>query len=228
MEVKIIKNKNIQIEEVKMTCDQEIKHLEKPLQSNFFYMMIGGPGSGKTNLIVNLISRKGKFYYKKFDRIEFWSPSQHTISKKLKLPDERFHNNLDFDEMEIIINSLKPDTKSLFIFDDCVSSLKKNIQIFLRLIYNRRHLNISIMLVSQVYNKIPAEIRKCASMLFFFHSNNKKEIDTIFDDFISLSRDDFKFICGLVFKKAHSFLLIDTLTDKYYSNFDEIQITHSK
>ena len=229
MEIKIIKNKNIKIDEVKMNCDAKIKNLEPPLQSyGFFYSIIGPPASGKTNLLLNMITTKGKMYYKKFDRIEFWSPSRNTIAKKIKLPDERFHDQLDFDELEEIIKTLTPDKNNLFIFDDCISSIKKNCDIFLKLIYNRRHLHISIILVSQVYNKIPAEIRKCASSIYFFKNHNKKEMDTIWEDFISISRDDFKFICNTVFKHAHDFLLIDTITDKYYSNFDEIQITHSK
>ena len=101
---------------------------------------------------------------------------------------------------------------------------KKNCDPFLRLIYNRRHAKISIILVSQVYNKIPIEIRKASSAIFFFRNNNKKEIDTIYDEFASQSRDEFKFICNSVFKKQHDFLLIDTVHDKYYSNFDEMVI----
>ena len=226
MNIKIIKNDEIKIEEIKMNTDGIIKNLEKPLQSyGFFYMIIGGPGSGKTNLIINMICSKNKMYYKKFDTVHFWSPSRHTIGKKIKLADDRFHDILDFDELELLIQGLPKESNTLFIFDDCISSIKKNCDIFLKLIYNRRHLHISIILVSQVYNKIPCEIRKACSALMFFRNNNKKEIDTVFDDFASQSRDDFKFICHTVFKRPHDFLMIDTVHDSYYRNFDKMIIS---
>ena len=61
MEIKIIKNKEIKINEVKMNCDAKIKNLEPPLQSyGFFYSIIGPPASGKTNLLLNMITTKGK------------------------------------------------------------------------------------------------------------------------------------------------------------------------
>ena len=86
---------------------------------------------------------------------------------------------------------------------------------------NRRHLagaggSCSFIITTQVYNKIPAPIRKTASHIIIFHTKNKKELDTIFDELIIIPQKDFYAILQFCFDKKNNFLFIDT--NKGYNN----------
>jgi alpha-ketoglutarate-dependent taurine dioxygenase len=79
---------------------------------------------------------------------------------------------------------------------------------------NRRHLagaggSTSFIITTQVYNKIPAPIRKTASHIILYHTRNKKEIETIYDELIVLPKDDFYEILKYCFDKRHNFIYID-------------------
>ena len=231
MESKIqeIPNKKLDIQAFKMKNDQSIKGMDPPfnlIPYNFFYLIVGRPQSGKTNLLLNFITRVKKLYYKKFDRIYLFSPSIHTINKKINLPDERIFNELDFETLQTVIDDEKEeDHKILFIFDDLVNEMKKNQKAMLTLIYNRRHIGggASIMLVSQVFNKIPLEIRKCANVIILFHTSNKKELDSFYDDFILIERPIYDQIIRHVFKNNHNFLMYFVDYSQFFSNFNEIK-----
>lgn len=222
-------NTGILLKGVQAKNDCEIKGLEAPLQSyNFFYGIIGGPGSGKTSLWLNLITTKGKYYYKKFDKIFIFSSSIHTITKKIDLEPERFYNGLDWTDFSLLLETIKEsEDRVLLIFDDVISSIQKNIKPFLNLVYNRRHIGggCSLMLVSQVFNKIPLEVRKVMSGVFLFTTRNKRELDSFFEDYISYSRDDFSLILKKCFDTKHSFIYIDTTTDTIFHNFNKLTIS---
>jgi hypothetical protein len=217
-------NKDITLKKIKMNTDDKILGLEAPLQSfNFMYLFCGKPMSGKTSLMLNLITTKNKYYYQKFDRIEIFSPSLHTIDKGLDLDESRFHDTVDAEILEKILKENdKAKEKILFVFDDVIASISKIREVFIKMVYNRRHLGggISIILVSQVYNKIPLEIRKACSGIFMFSTTNKREIQSLYDDFISMPKPMFDKILRFVFKSPHDFLYIDTNTDDYYNKFN--------
>lgn len=225
------KNDSIHLKGIQAKNDAEIRGLEKPLQHyNFFYNIIGQPNSGKTSLWVNLITTKNKYYYKKFDKIYIFSSSLHTITKRIDLPKDRFFNGLDWNEFESLLNQMKQtEDRILFIFDDVIASIKKNVRPFLNLVYNRRHIGggCSIILISQVLNKIPLEIRKVASGVFFFNNRNRRELDSLHEDYISYSKEDFDKILKVCFDTKHSFLFIDTTTDSLYHNFNKLNIDFS-
>ena len=227
------KNKKIKIDPVKMTNDEMI-NVEAPLPNNygFFAGVIGKPNSGKTTLWLSLINRKGKCYWKKFDKIFIFSASFKTISSKIKLPDDRLIDGFDEEKLDEIING-KADEKEekppkiLIIFDDVVASLQKNMKSFLRLVYNRRHIlgSCSIILISQVYNRIPLEIRKVFQTLIVFSTGNKREIDSIYEDVSQLKRDEFDQLLKHCFQNAHDFILIDVTNNEYFHNFNRLELS---
>jgi hypothetical protein len=224
------KNKKLKIDPVKMKNDAVIKDIEPPLPNNYGFMMaiIGRPNAGKTNLWLNLINKKGHAFWKKFDKIFIFSGSFKTIGQKINLPDDRLKDGLDFDELEQVISEVdKTEDKVLFIFDDVVASLKKNIQIFLKLVYNRRHIggSCSIMLISQVLNKVPLEIRKVFQTIVLFSTSNKKELDSIYDDVSQLPRDEFDQLVRHCFKGSHDFIVFDVTNNEYYHNFNRLELS---
>jgi len=96
---------------------------------------------------------------------------------------------------------------------------------------NRRHLagsggSTSFIITTQVYNKVPAPIRKTASHIIIYHTKNKKELDTIYDELIIIPQKDFYEVLKYCFDKKHNFVYIDV--DKSYDrmfhkNFNALQ-----
>lgn len=68
----------------------------------FFYILLGPPGCGKTNMWQNLINNKD-FYRKQFHQIHVFSNSAHTLDpKEVGIPKERLHEGFD----PVLIQSL--------------------------------------------------------------------------------------------------------------------------
>jgi len=160
-------DKKIVLSKFKFSCDEIDDTIPLPLPQmlNFFMLVCGRPGSGKTTLILNLVAKKGKMYNRKFDKIFVFSPSLMTLK------------------------------------DNPFEDLPED-------------------------NKIPAPIRKTASHIIIFHTKNKKELDTIFDELIIIPQKDFYQILKFCFDKKNNFLYIDTnkgYNDMFHKCFNKLQ-----
>ena len=228
VKIKEIPNEKLKITPFKMSNDGIIPDVEEPLPNNygFFMLLIGAPGSGKSTLWLNLITNKEKHgYYKKFDKIHIFSNSLKTITRKIHLPDDRLHDGIG--DLEETIETIKEtEDKVLLIIDDCVTDLKSP-DYLLKLIYNRRHLGggISIIITSQVYNKIALAIRKASNTLVLFSTGNKKEIASVYQDFMNIPEKEYNAIVSYCFRHgAHDFMVYQTSTGRFYHNFNPLEI----
>ena len=196
-----------------------------PQMLNFFLLINGRPGSGKTSLILNLIAKRGKLYNKKFDRIFVFSPSLLTMKNNPfeDLPENQLHTELTPENLQTALDDISESgEKILFILDDVVNDMKKSAEIqntLSKMLMNRRHLagsggSTSFIITTQVYNKVPAPIRKTASHIIIYHTKNKKELDTIYDELIIIPQKDFYEVLKYCFDKKHNFVYIDV--DKSY------------
>lgn len=215
-------DEKIKISKFNFSCDDIDESIPKPLPNilNFFMLVCGRPGSGKTSLILNLICKRGKMYNKKFDKVFVFSPSLMTMKDEPfgELPEEQVHTDLTIENFSQALDAIK-DTgeKHLIILDDVVNDMKKSMAIqtlLSKALMNRRHLagaggSVSFIITTQVYNKIPAPIRKTASHIILYHTRNKKEIETIYDELIVLPKEDFYEILKYCFDKRHNFIYID-------------------
>lgn len=232
--IKIVKNKNLCVKQVKMTCDGRPDGLNPTLQWNFFSIIVGGPGSGKTNLIMNLIGGKKKgnrFFYKQFHKVFLFSPSFHTVKKNVGIPDDQIIPTFDLNKINEIVDDAESDENTLIIIDDMVASLKKNMSELLKIIFNRRHIGagLSVIITAQKYNKIPLELRTGASSIFMFNKN-KKELNNIFSEFCNLDRCIYDRIVRFSLDKQYDFLymkLDEPECKKYYKGFDMIKFEES-
>ena len=91
------------------------------------------------------------------------------------------------------------------------------------LVFNRRHLRTSIFFLCQTYISVPKDLRKLFSNLFIFRVN-KNELKLIFEEQIE---DKTKVnliseITKLVFDRPFQFLFINTDTQRFFKNFDEL------
>ncbi len=188
--------------------------------------------SGKTNAVVSLLTDK-RAMFKRFNKVYWFSPSVDTI-RNLPIPDENIFTGYDPDDLELLLAELDDDDWTcdmsvLMVFDDLVTSMKKNDDVFLKLILNRRHIlefPISVIMMTQKFNKIPLELRQQATDIMTFKPLNKKEKETIIDELIDMERQDANFMLDVVFDKPHNFLLIkaeENPRSRYFKNFDKIE-----
>tara|TARA_R110002124_G_scaffold183029_1_gene350401 strand:+ start:869 stop:1627 length:759 start_codon:yes stop_codon:yes gene_type:complete len=229
----------IVIKKFGFTCDALDNTIPQPLPQslNWFMLLCGRPGSGKTTLILNLIAKRGKMYNKKFDRVYIFSPSLGTLKDNPfeSIPDDQFFTELDNEILESVLSEIK-DTgdKVLFIMDDVVNDIKKNTalqRLICKILMNRRHLagqggSVSVIMTTQVYNKIPAPIRKTASHIMIYHTRNKKELDCIFDELILVPKKEFYEILNYTFDKKNNFLYLvvdNDVENMFYKNFNQLQ-----
>ena len=235
-------DKRIVLSKFNFSCDDIDDSIPLPLPQmlNFFLLIAGRPGSGKTSLILNLVCKRGKMYNKKFDKIFVYSPSLLTMKENPfeELEEDQVYTDLNEENLNYALDSIEGSgEKVLFIMDDVANDMKKSagVQTLLsKMLMNRRHLagaggSCSFIITTQVYNKIPAPIRKTASHIIIYHTRNKKELETIFDELIIIPQKDFFEILKYCFDKKHHFLYIDInkSQDKmFHKCFNQLEISN--
>tara|TARA_R110000824_G_scaffold24870_5_gene87104 strand:- start:544 stop:1290 length:747 start_codon:yes stop_codon:yes gene_type:complete len=239
MKIKEIENeKKIVLSKFNFSCDDIDDTIPKPLPQvlNFFMLICGKPGSGKTTLLLNLIAKRNKAYNQKFDSIYVFSPSLTTIKDSPfdDLPEDQIFKELTTDNLFLVQERIKDSgEKVLFILDDVVNDMKKQgVQTEItKMLMNRRHLagaggSTAFIITTQVYNKIPAPIRKTATQIVIYSTKNKKELDTIFEELILIPKEEFFEILRYCFDKSHNFIYIDVNNshDKmFHKNFNQLE-----
>ena len=222
MDIKEVEpEKKIVLSKFNFSCDDIDNTIPKPLPQtlNFFMLISGKPMSGKTSLILNLIAKNNRCYNKKFDKIFIYSPSLITIkdSPFEDIPEDQVFDSLTLENLQQAQEAIKDSgEKILFILDDVVNDMKlKGVQTELtKMLMNRRHLagsggSSAFILTTQVYNKIPAPIRKTATQIVLYATKNKTEQNTIFEELILIPKEDFYDILRYCFDKPHNFIYID-------------------
>ena len=90
-----------------------------------------------------------------------------------------------------------------------------------QLIYNRRHLRVSLFFLCQTYLSVEKDVRKLFSNIFIFKVSII-ELDLIFEEHIELSKEQITTIRKFVFDKPYNFLFMNTDSSRLFKNFDEI------
>ena len=234
-------DKKINISATKFSCDDIDDSIPKPLpqKGGFAMLIVGRPGYGKTSLINSLVCKSGKCFNRKFDRVFIWSPSMITMEGdpyELVPPEQKFEE-ATLENIQGVLDEIK-DTgeKILFIFDDVIADVrgkgKGQIENLLqKILFNRRHLagyggSVSIIATSQSYVKIDPKLRKTCSHLIQYKPQ-KKEIENIFDDMITLPKKEFMDVLRFIYKKKHDFMFLDLQeqdTKQVHKNFTQLII----
>ena len=232
---------NIHLSKFKFNCDEIDKSIPAPLPRNLnhFMLIVGKPGSSKTTLLLNLICKRGKMYNKKFDRVYLFSPSLGTIEDCPfeKLADDQMFEVLSEEILQGVLDEIRDSgEKVLFIMDDVVNDMKKEARLeklLCKVLMNRRHQcgaggSLSVWITTQVYNKVPAPVRKCASQIVMYETRNRMELDSLYNEVIvGLNKMEWYQLCKYVWDKKFQFMFVDTtkpFKKMYHKNFNQLEL----
>ena len=187
--------------------------------------IIGASGSGKTNLLLNLMTREG--YYKDyFDLICVVSPTALNLDMSYQVLEQKtkYENGKDLLFFECDTNVLQTildlaeetnkEKKILVILDDIVSYKKFcNSKELLQFAIMRRHYNISMFILSQAFHLIPKSIRLNMSCIIYFRGADI-ETEKLCEQYTpaGMRKKDFKELVEKCTSEPYSFLYIDTNT----------------
>lgn len=163
-------------------------------------------------------------------------PSQ-SINSMHKNPFENLENIYNEITNEIIVEIYdkidgwgKNDEKTILYIDDMTVDLKKTEIIkstLKKLIYNRRHLKLNIIITAQSYVNVPLDIRKNVQNLIMFKPA-KKEMEILFSELIDSKKDIFDDIIKFTYDKPHNFLFVNTVSGRLFKNWDELLINEDE
>jgi len=231
---------NYEIEAIKFNVDGKFNDKIKPPfpNSSFFLTIIGKPGSGKTNLLVNMLTNKN-IYKRVFDKVLLVMPKNSIKSLKNNifedLPESQQFNELSPDVFEAIkqfraeFDEIDEEKRTrsknmLLILDDVTAQLKEkeNQKLLIELSTNRRHLKLSIILISQYLRAIPRCVRSQTTTLVYFKPANELDNNIVRDEYINLPKETFNNLMRFVFQNQHDFLFVDKNNESYYKNLNKI------
>lgn len=210
------KYKNIEVFPYQNTKDDE-SIFPAPLRC----LIVGSSGSGKTNLLWNIITN-------------FWIPFENlyiftkTIDQPIYEKLEEVFNGID--EIETVISNegiVSVDEckkNSLVIFDDCVL---ENQSIMKEYFIRGRHKKISSIYLTQSYTAVDLKIIRNNLNFVIIFKQPDHYIKKIWEDFISDNRlNTFKSLCNTCWKESFGFLSMDLTNKHVYKRFDQLLCKH--
>jgi Cdc6-like AAA superfamily ATPase len=249
--MKIIKNNLSDIPVYKSSVDNtsDLPYIpQKPLPvKSFLLYIVGSPGSGKTSLMMTLLTShptkknkdKNLYYFKFFDNIFVISGSLQTLPNSfLKLlPEEKKLNKYSDNEMIDIIESLQEgdNDNNLLVLDDVIKDLNRS-KILSKIFLNRRHIThnsemegqggLAVIVLSQKFTLLNLEYRNAVSHFILFKTSNASELKRIKEEIMyDLDDDEFNELTKLAWKDKFSFIFVDLnkpKNEKYYIKFDKV------
>jgi GTPase SAR1 family protein len=205
-----------------------------PKRNGSIYVLCGSGGSGKTSLMLNMFKTK-LLYRKKFHNIYYICPTTSFLSvEKHPFQDhENVYHELTYSVLEDIYNELielkekeKKPVYSLIIIDDYADAMKDSsiLKILSRMIIKARHINCCFFFTLQSYYYFPKILRKQITYITLFKPKNIEEFYSIAKELFNMNQDDALKLYDYVFDANYNHLDIDTVTNKYYKNFNLLNI----
>ena len=152
-------------------------------------LIIGGSGSGKTNVLLNLIENQpdiDKIYLYAKDPYEAKYQYLINICEKVGIGhhnDPRAYIEYSNDMHDVYKNignyNPDPENKILVVFDDVIADMINNRKLgstVTELFIRGRKLNIALVFITQSYFKVPKDVRLNCTHFFIIKIPNKREL----------------------------------------------------
>jgi hypothetical protein len=207
----------------------------------FSFMISGRSGSGKTNVLLNLLTKE-QFYKSYFHYTVVYSPTAGKYDdsyKVLNLPEENFKNDFSPDDLNDLIESRKnlidmkgiewvvKNSRVLIILDDVIANRDfLNSPEALKMFALLRHYQVAIIVLMQSYNKLPRALRINANATIVFPST-QSEIEVLLDEITpaGLTKKEFSKVIEHCTSGRYDFLYINNHADpdkRIRKNLDEV------
>ena len=213
-------------------------HENLPRRNGFVYALIGAGGSGKSSLMLSMF-KSPRYYRSKFDNIFYFTPQSSFLSVE-KHPfcnHDKVYHELTPESLESIYDELLalkeesiandcPIEHSLIVIDDFANDLKDR-ELAAKInkaIVKTRHLNCCWIFTLQSYTLFPKVLRKQITNATIFKPNNNEEWESINHELLQMSRQNLLQLYDYCFNKLYTHLDIDTKENKFYKNFNLLQI----
>ena len=203
------------------------KHLIKPCQ---MISIIGQTGSGKSQAILEFLSRKSEAFY----RIILFSGS--TVDEPLYKLLEKHIDGIEMidnaDELPDLTEMNDEDKKAekLIIFDDIINLPKKQITKIQKWFNSSRKYGYTCIATAQNYTDLPIQIRRNTMIFMIFRLNDMNTINQILKNHNN-NGDNKELVKQAYFmatSRPHNFFLLDTTSNddnRYRHNFlDKIKV----
>ena len=187
------------------------------MPADVFRMLICGPSnSGKTNILLHMLCE-----LLEFDKIYLFSKNLHQNKYQSLLQDfaKRINPKVGYEVIEdygdeiIPLEELPVDNQKIVVFDDLVCESNQNS--IINYFINGRHRNCCVIYLTQIFYKVPKNIRNNCSHFCIFRflpRENKRIADEIGVDHDTLDRAT---------DKKYSFFYYDKPRKLMKNNFDE-------
>jgi len=207
----------------------------------FSIMISGSSGSGKTNLLMNIMNNDNLFN-KYFHYIIVFSPTAGKYDdtyKNLNIPAENFIRELKKEQLEDIIEARRKlieekgikwvsrNARACLILDDVIADRSfLNSEGALKLFTLLRHYLCSIIVMVQTYNKLPKALRGNCNAIIIFPSL-QAETEILIDEITpsGIKKREFEKVVNYACNEKYNFLYINRHADKdkmIRKNLDEI------
>ena len=198
-------------------ADKKFKQLYPFMPSHTFQMLIcGNSGSGKTNLLVHMLTKpllcydEIYLYARNLEQDKYKSLIEKMRQLSCKVGYEIL--NVSNDEITPVTEMGYEDNQKLVIFDDYVCD--KNQTQIIDYFIQGRHKNCSVIYLSQSFYKTPKDIRLNCSHYCLYEFPSSREANRISSE-LGVDKEVYK----AATKKPFSFLFVDKPKKRIAKNF---------
>ena len=187
---------------------------------DFRMLVCGSSGSGKTSLVINMITEPLLYY----DKIYIFTPNhfQPSVVKLMKWF-ESINEQIDYPVIEIYSPEQIPEVveyregggRKIVIFDDVINCEHKIQKRIIDHFTQGRHRNISPIYLLQYFYNTPKVIRNNCNLFCLFKPNLQSDIDEICR---TAAIDDKKILNQL---NPYDFIYVNRFLNSIKKNFDE-------
>lgn len=205
------------------------------MNRSHFAVFEGKAGSGKTSLAISLLQSKKAFKRVFHNVIVFAPPNSRESVKGGSFFDKYIPPNQLFDEVNpdtlnaaysLSQENAKEGYQTLIIFDDVQRFFKEkqNMKILLHMVNNRRHGRLSMWVLCQNYLSLERKLRSGITDAFVFRLS-KRELEAVATEQLEMSATNFEKVLPYLFEDPHDFLYVNALTQRLFTNWNELLIT---
>ena len=199
-----------------------------PKLERFHTLIIGRSGSGKSNVMLHMLTDKhllGSVFKPKNIFLFCGVKPDKGLVKELKIPKRNIITDFDdekvvsmFKELEDVVDhkGWTGAPRTLWLFDDILSRKKFLRGKALRQVATAgRHAKLSYIALSQYYKALPPILRTNASYIIYFSANESENVKFTEEQCPSfMKKKEFLEIIEHCTKEKYSFLALNTLAEK--------------